>query len=180
MNVRRNLRPYTELSVDLGDSMQTIKLENHGNTRMIAHRGLSGLKVENTLSAFKAAGKAGYYGIESDVHVTKDGKFIIFHDDTTRRLSRVNLEVEQTDYKTLRMLPIKLHRMPSLSEYIRCCKNYSKVAVLELKNQMEKGSVSEIVKTISEQNYLKETVFISFSKQNLKYIREIEEQQSVQ
>ena len=121
--------------------MGTIKLKYHGNTKMIAHRGISGLYVENTISAFKAAGKETYYGIESDTHVTKDGKFIIFHDDTTRRLAKINLDIENTDYRTLRLLPIKFHRMPSLEEYIKCCKRYCKVAVLELKNPMKKYDI---------------------------------------
>ena len=160
--------------------MSTIKLEKHTNTKMIAHRGLSGLYLENTLSAFKAAGKKSYYGIESDVHVTRDGKFIIFHDDTTRRFSKINLEIEKTDYKTLRLLPIKFHRMPSLSEYIMCCKNYGKIAVLELKNSMSKESVIGIIDTISSLDYLKQTIFISFLKQNLMFVREINAHQTVQ
>ena len=160
--------------------MPTIKLKKHKHTKMIAHRGLSGLYVENTVSAFKAAGKATYYGIESDVHVTRDGKFIIFHDDTTRRLSRINLEIEKTDYNTLRLLPIKFHRMPSLTEYIRCCKNYGKIAVLELKNSMSRENIAGIINTISNLDYLGDTVFISFSAQNLMYVREINADQTVQ
>ena len=160
--------------------MPTVKLENHGNTKIIAHRGLSGLFLENTVSAFKAAGKASYYGIESDVHVTKDGKFIIFHDDTTRRLAKINLEIEKTDYKMLRLLPIKFHRMPSLSEYIICCKNSNKVAVLELKNPMTKENIEGIIKCISDLDYIDRTIFISFAAQNLIFIREIIGNQPVQ
>lgn len=160
--------------------MITIKLKNYGNTKMIAHRGLSGLKLENTVSAFKAAGKASYYGIESDVHVTKDGKFVIFHDDTTRRLAKINLRIENTDYHTLRLLPLKFHRMPSLSEYIQCCKNYNKIAVLELKNPMTKENISDIVDIISNFGYIEQTIFISFSAQNLLFIREILKNQAVQ
>ena len=160
--------------------MKTLKLKYHGKTKMIAHRGLSGLYLENTMSAFRAAGKESYYGIESDTHVTKDGKFVIFHDDTTRRLSKVNLTIENTDYKTLRMLPIKFHRIPSLDEYIKCCKNYGKIAVLELKNPMQRHNIESIIKIIDNYNYLEKTIFISFSFDNLKYVREIKCDQPVQ
>ena len=160
--------------------MDTIKLNKYGHTKMIAHRGLSGLFVENTMSAFKAAGKASFYGIETDIHITKDNKFIIFHDNTTRRLSRINLRIEETDYATLRLLPIKFHRMPSLKEYIRCCKNFGKIAVLELKNPMSKENILGIIETIEELDYINETIFISFSVQNLKYIRECKPNQTVQ
>lgn len=160
--------------------MDTVKLKYRGNTKIIAHRGLSGLYIENTLSAFRAAGKGSYYGIESDVHVTKDGKFIIFHDDTTGRLCKINLAIEKTDYRTLRLLPIKFHRMPSLNEYIECCKNFNKIAVLELKNPMSRQNISDIMSIIGGYGYLEKTIFISFSLDNLEYIREIKTEQTVQ
>ena len=57
--------------------------------RPIAHRGLhdSNNKIwENTLPAFSAA-IAGNYAIECDVHLTKDGEVIVFHDDVLDRLA---------------------------------------------------------------------------------------------
>lgn len=53
---------------------------------MIAHRGLSGLERENTCAAFVAAGNRSYYGIETDIHRTKDGKYIVYHDNNLVRL----------------------------------------------------------------------------------------------
>ncbi|MFK4819441.1 glycerophosphodiester phosphodiesterase [Ochrobactrum quorumnocens] len=55
----------------------------------IAHRGLhdqNKVRWENTLSAFDAAAKAGF-AIECDVHLTKDGSVIVFHDDDLKRLT---------------------------------------------------------------------------------------------
>ena len=40
--------------------MNTIKFENKGNVQMIAHRGVSGLELENTSPAFIAAGVKRY------------------------------------------------------------------------------------------------------------------------
>lgn len=59
--------------------MDTIKIDKN-NVKLIAHRGVSGIERENTAAAFVAAGNRSYYGIETDVHVTKDGKFVIIHD----------------------------------------------------------------------------------------------------
>ena len=67
--------------------MNTIKFDKK-DTRVIAHRGLSGLEKENTNSAFVAAGNRSYYGIETDIHRTKDGHFVINHDgDPDHQLS---------------------------------------------------------------------------------------------
>ena len=61
---------------------------------MIAHRGLSGLERENTCAAFIAAGNRSYYGIETDIHITRDGRFIVYHDDNTLRLTGVDSVVQ--------------------------------------------------------------------------------------
>ena len=59
--------------------MDTIKFEKR-QVRMVAHRGLSGIERENTCPAFIAAANRSYYGVETDVHVTQDGQFVILHD----------------------------------------------------------------------------------------------------
>lgn len=50
--------------------------------KLIAHRGGAGLRVENTLAAFKNALAVGADGAELDVHLTRDGEVVVHHDDT--------------------------------------------------------------------------------------------------
>ena len=51
-----------------------------------AHRGLhNSERAENSMSAFKAAVDSGY-GIELDIRLAKDGKLVVFHDDTLDRV----------------------------------------------------------------------------------------------
>ena len=60
------------------------------------------------------------------------------------------------------------------------CKNYEKIAVLELKNHFEKADVIEIGKTIERLGYLDSVTFISFDFENLVYVKEIYPNQPVQ
>ena len=46
----------------------------------IAHRGCHWHCFENTIQAFEAAKKGDFYGVEMDIHLTKDKKWIIHHD----------------------------------------------------------------------------------------------------
>ena len=46
----------------------------------IAHRGCHWHWFENTKEAFIAAAEGEYFGIEMDIHLTKDKKWIIHHD----------------------------------------------------------------------------------------------------
>lgn len=50
-----------------------------------AHRGDSAHVPENTLEAFRAAVEAGAGGLELDVHMTRDGRIVVIHDDTLGR-----------------------------------------------------------------------------------------------
>lgn len=53
---------------------------------MYAHRGLhNSERAENSMSAFKAAVEGGF-GIEMDIRLSKDGKLVVFHDDTLDRV----------------------------------------------------------------------------------------------
>lgn len=157
--------------------MDTIKI-NKKNVLMIAHRGLSGLETENTKEAFILAGSKSYYGIETDVHVTKDGKFIVFHDDNILRLTGVDLVIEENNYSDIIKNKIykfssKINELefPNLKDYIEICKKYNKEAILEIKNEIEELDVINIIKEIESINWLNHTTIISFSMNNLLNIR---------
>lgn len=50
-----------------------------------AHRGASARAPENTLEAFRLAAEGGAGGLETDVHMTRDGHVVAIHDDTVDR-----------------------------------------------------------------------------------------------
>jgi glycerophosphoryl diester phosphodiesterase len=47
---------------------------------VIAHRGASAYELENSLAAFRAAGRLGADAVELDVHATSDGSLFVHHD----------------------------------------------------------------------------------------------------
>lgn len=167
--------------------IDTVKLHAQ-NVRMIAHRGLSGIERENTNAAFVAAGNRSYYGIETDIHRTIDGHFIVYHDDTTLRLTDVDWNVEEHTLEELRSLTLKdldnCERadlvLPTLEEYIRICKKYGKVSVLELKNPFEFEDIQRIIEIIQKEDWLDETIFISFDLNNLIRLRKLLPRQKLQ
>lgn len=167
----------------------TIKLENKGHTQIIAHRGLSGLEQENTHAAFIAAGNRSFYGIESDVHKTADGKYVMMHDANTLRLSGDDIEIGKATYETLRSLRLKQKdgnrgrtdlRIPSMEEYLEICKYYGKKAILELKDDFTAEDVDEICRVVETLEYMEHTVFISFKLNNLLLLKERNPEQPAQ
>ena len=55
-----------------------------------AHRGGNESAPENSFLAFKNAVDIGYKYLETDVHLTKDGYLIAFHDNTLDRVTDKN------------------------------------------------------------------------------------------
>jgi glycerophosphoryl diester phosphodiesterase len=73
---------------------------------VFAHRGLSSLAPENTMSAFKLARDMGVPGLELDVHLTSDGKLVVAHDHSTGRIAETALDIERSTLKELQALDV--------------------------------------------------------------------------
>ena len=168
--------------------MDTIKFEKK-NTKMVAHRGLSGIEVENTNSAFVAAGNRSHWGIETDIYKTADGKFVIGHDDNYKRLSGEEIFLEKETLEKLREVVFfdkdgtknRVDLRPAtLENYLSIVKKYEKYAVLELKSNFTDEEIARIIEIIREYDYLDNLTFISFNYDNLLRVRKILPNQSAQ
>ncbi|MBR5451582.1 MAG: glycerophosphodiester phosphodiesterase [Clostridia bacterium] len=86
----------------------------------IAHRGLHNKDEgvpENSMAAFGRAIDGGY-AIENDIHLTKDGEIVVFHDDTLDRVCGVEGKVEEktlAELKELKLLGTN-EQIPTLKE----------------------------------------------------------------
>ena len=148
--------------------MDSIKFEHMSKPKMIAHRGLSGVKLENSLEAFILAAQHTYYGVETDIHVTLDKKFVTCHDSSLLRTSGFDLVIENTLYDDLRA--VKLNNgepIPNLMEYLNACKNGNKVCVIELKEKFEKEDILSFIQIINDFNYKDKILLISFDYDNI-------------
>ena len=165
----------------------TIRVKLSG-VRMVAHRGVSGLERENTCAAFVAAGNRSYFGVETDIHRTADGQYIVFHDDNLARLlgdERVVEEMRFDELRALRLTDLDGNvrgdlLLPTLTEYVNICKKYDKDCVLEIKNHFEPEDIDNVIAIIRGIGWLERTIFISFDLPNMLCIRERLPQQRAQ
>ncbi len=168
--------------------MNTKKIDKK-QVKLIAHRGLSGIETENTNAAFVAAGNRSYYGIETDVHKTSDGKFILGHDNNYTRISGSKMVIQENPLSKLQRIIFydkdgtknrKDLRPATLDNYLSIVKKYEKHAVLELKDQFTDEDILEIINIIKSYDYLDNLTFISFEYENLLKVRKFLPNQSAQ
>jgi len=112
---------------------------------IIAHRGASAEKPENTLAAFRRALALEVDGIELDVQVTRDGVPVVFHDPVLRRLTGLAGRVATKTWAELRPLRVLGREpIPQLVEVLRLTRG---LAVVQI--EMKSGPVAPIVRAIS-------------------------------
>lgn len=161
-------------------------------TKLIAHRGYSEYERENTLAAFMAASEIeNFYGMETDVHVTKDNHYVLIHDADTGRVSNHTsaIDVEKSTFEEVRAIylpglkedtPKELLQIPTMEEYFTVCKENNKKAVFELKQDFTVEQLNEIIKRIKDKKMLDDTIFISFHLNALIKLRTLLPHQPIQ
>ncbi|MBQ2725531.1 MAG: hypothetical protein IJF78_07495 [Clostridia bacterium] len=167
----------------------TIKLDYRKSTQMVAHRGVSGLERENTAAAFIAAGNRTYFGVETDIYHTSDGKYVCHHDGSTKRICEVDLPIEGSTFDELRALNFTdvdgatdraEVRIATPYEYMKICKKYAKHCVPELKSNFTLEEMKEIMQIFADADYLDHTCFIAFNIANLDLVKQIRPEQECQ
>ncbi|WP_375766430.1 glycerophosphodiester phosphodiesterase [Archangium gephyra] len=82
-------------------------------TLHISHRGGSLLAPENTLPAFRMAVERYHTQVlETDVHLTRDGELVVFHDDTLQRCTNGEGRIADHTLAELRRLDAGYHFTP--------------------------------------------------------------------
>ena len=129
----------------------------------LVHRGILNKKFkENCLDSFKASFKKKY-GIETDIHATKDKKFVCFHDFTLKRIFKINKSIKDIKYQELKKIKYKSFKIPLLAEVLKLSKNKYPIFI-EIKPFLEKRLLSKL---INETKGFNKVVLISFNKDNI-------------
>lgn len=159
-------------------------LKTQQQVTLVAHRGYRAVAPENTTAAFEEAGKAGFWGAECDIYRTADGVWIVSHDTHTYRMMDQSAWVEKKTYDELMEMTVdngsNIEDYPdlkfcSLEEYLRICRDYNMVAVIELKGKKNTEHYDEIIDLVEQ--YGVDSVYISFHFENLQKLRELTDSQ---
>lgn len=82
---------------------------------IIAHRGASGEAPENTLAAIRLAWRQNADAVEVDIHLSRDGRIIVLHDDDTNRVAGVPRPVAEQTLAELQTLDVGVWKDPKFA-----------------------------------------------------------------
>ena len=130
----------------------------------LIHRGIINKDFkENLLKSFKQSFKKGY-GVETDIHATKDNEFICFHDFTLKRIFKKNLSVKNLSYNKINVISAKLGKpIPLLKDLLKSSDN-KHALFIEIKPIFSKFLLKKLLKETSK---FTKCVFISFKHENI-------------
>jgi len=133
-------------------------------THSLIHRGIVNKKYkENLLKSFKQSFKKGY-GIETDIHATRDNKFICFHDFTLNRIFKKKESVKNMDYSKIKKISDQNKKpIPLLKDLIKISKNKYPLFI-EIKPSFSKKLLKKLIKETSK---FSKCTFISFKHENI-------------
>ncbi len=131
---------------------------------LLIHRGIVNKQYkENLLKSFKQSFKKGY-GIETDIHATKDHEFICFHDFTLNRIFKKKESVKNMNYSQIKKISTQNKKpIPLLKDLLKTSKNKYPLFI-EIKPTFSKKLLQKLLKETSK---FSKCVFISFQHKNI-------------
>jgi glycerophosphoryl diester phosphodiesterase len=151
-------------------------------TKVIAHRGFSGIAPENTLIAFQKALDLGVDYIELDVHQTKDNVIVVIHDEDIQRTTNgaglvkemTFAELQKYDAGIWRGPAFKGEKIPTLAQVLALVNGKTKL-LIEIKdtfNEYEgiEERTLELIERFSAKKWCVVQSFDDFSLERVKTI----------
>ncbi len=140
--------------------------------RPIAHRGLWDEHTpENSLPAYQKAIDANY-NIEIDVHLTKDGRLVVFHDGNLKRVCGVDLEIAEHTLEEIKQYGLSGtdSKIPTIEEFFELIDGKTGI-LMEIKgiNPLNKSIAKAALKAV--ENYKGNIALQSFNFGAVGYMR---------
>lgn len=155
----------------------------HGTAvKGVAHRGFSSQAPENSRVAFAMAAEGDFYGIECDIWRTRDGQYVVSHDNQMERMYGQPWKITEKTYEEIRKYPMirgsqavkhPPQHMVLFTGYLSIlAREETTHSVIELKMDYTAAQLREIVDLVKKYGLYDRTVFISLHPQVLVRLKE--------
>ncbi|MEW6585033.1 MAG: glycerophosphodiester phosphodiesterase [Nitrospirota bacterium] len=148
--------------------LQGVPPRNSGTPFLkVGHRGARAYETENTLESYEKAIKLGVNAVELDVRQSGDGRLVVSHDDSLKRIFGSDIRIQDATLDELKQL--SGGRVPSLEEALRFIDKKVDKILVELKEGGYEKKVLDVVRKLRLQGRV---IVVSFNEQALLKVRE--------
>lgn len=163
-------------------SSYMISMHTSSAPQLVAHRGLSSLFPENTLPAFDGAVEYGFEAFEFDVHTTKDGQWVVIHDDDVDYMTNATGDVDTFTSEEISKLKIDNGSyienyenigIPTLKGTLDICKETGIIPVIEIKD-CDMHYIPSLKEMLDEYGLSDKAKIISFTEEYLEEYRKLD------
>ncbi len=149
---------------------------------VLAHRGANKRAPQNTLPAFKKAIEFNADGIETDVHLCKDGEIVICHNYTVDATSNGKGSIDEMTFAELRGLDFGSYfskdfagvTLPTLAELLELVKNMTLINI-EIKPPLKNNDlVKRVVEEVHKFGIEKNSIISCFDPECIRQVKEID------
>jgi len=135
----------------------------------VGHRGARAYEIENTLDSFRKAMELGANAVELDVRQSKDGKLIISHDDSLKKVFGKDVPVNEATLEELKQATGS--KILTLEEALRFLDRKVEKILVELK---EAGYEKKVLDAIRKEQLEDRVIIVSFLEEALAHVRNLD------
>lgn len=146
---------------------------------LVAHRGYSAQAPENTIPSIQKAAEYGFDYVEIDIRQTKDGVWVLMHDENIKTVCDKKGKVSSFTYYDLVTCNVvrganakeyKNLKVPTLEQALKACMEYNISPMIEIKDYTEDG-IKKLLELVEKYGFEKNCSVISFHREALELVR---------
>lgn len=176
ISTRKRLEPKTPLPL----SSILTQEKDRDRITLVAHRGYSAQAPENTIPAIKKAAEYGFSYVEIDIRQTKDGVWVLMHDENIKTVCDKKGKVSSYTYYDLAACKVvrganaeeyENLKVPTLEQALKSCLEYNIIPMIEIKDYTPDG-IKKLLELVEKYGFTKSCSVISFDREALELVRE--------
>lgn len=178
--IEKTVKRHEDYFCQYAKQFSSAEVEGGDHMIVVGHRGLPSQAPENTIPSYEEAAKHGIKFVENDIMPTKDGVWVVSHDDNLVRMTGYDGEIEDMTLKQVQSHPLtegaNIDKYPGLvtptfEEWLKTLKKYNLYPVVEIKTDSTMADYHEVINLLKKYDLYNQATIISFEEEPMEIIR---------
>lgn len=178
--IEKSVQRHEDYFCQYAKQFSSAEVEGGDHMIVVGHRGLPSEAPENTLPSYEEAAKHGIKFVENDIMPTKDGVWVVSHDDNLVRMTGYDGKIEDMTLKEVQSHPLtegaNIKKYPGLvtptyEDWLKTLKKYNLYPVIEIKTDSKTADYHQVIDLLKKYDLYDQATIISFEEEPMEIIR---------